>query len=916
MKYRETEGSNVKQLGINLSAANLEAFRLEQGLTKSYSAMSQSEQVVLRYQYLMQATADAQGDFARTSDGYANSMRMLETNIENLKTNVGSAILPVINNVVAGLNSMFDAMGGDLPPETVLDKFAAIDLKTAEKIAEIEKTAAKAQATADILAQLSGTTYTADNLTAFVTSFTGSLGTLDEAMAEAEKANYAGTMSAITDALEVKTGTSADDWTKLFSAVGAAIKDADIDPKPIEDDMGAVKDALATPAPAMPIKDAIVEVKSLAETEIDGSTLENSLDKLSTYITKAPPSTDGTIITVIEGITGQLEGAAASIDSSGATFNSYLEAAAAAANSLGPDAAKNWQDLVSMLGDENAEAMLKSWTNAGTASSNVSEFMNSLGSFQGDGSGIATVIQNLKDFGITAVDESAAMETWLGVCQDLVSTIPGLGEIINTQTGELEGGTAAVKAYIAEWENYQKLLAQQQNLIEKRAAIEDDSAVREAGVAVLLAQAKVDAAKATLDALNIGEGEFAKADKNVNNPDIFALIGGASERDKAIVSAFDDYLAAEEELSAAQAEYTRQTEAQAEALALYDRAIENVGENAEQAAESFNKLSADAAASIEEAVTAMAPAAEQMIAMWESTRASIADSVGKMFDGFDFKMPELGKDAPNADSMAKSLQDQIDYIDQYTAALEKLKESGQFSPEFLSNLSSGSEEDFAYLKALENASNEQITQINNKYAEAKSKREEFINSLTETTLEGDDTFTQLAAQVETGTAAIQSALESADLAGAADVPLSALLSTVQSYSTSIGSAIDALLANVQKLEGAGLNGWSGGGSGVNSGNGTPHATGLDYVPFNGYHARLHEGEAILTAEQSRVWRGMLNGPTNSNSALDYGALGGVIRDNAPKAGGDVYLDGRTVGRVISARQADSYRTYERSGYQG
>lgn len=909
------ETEPLKQLGINLSAANLEAFRLEQGLTKSYSAMSQSEQVVLRYQYLMQATADAQGDFARTSDGYANSMRMLETNIESLKTNVGSAILPVVNNVVAGINSMFDAMGRDLPSETVLDKFAAIDLKTAEKIEEIEQTAAKAQATADILAKLSGTTYTSNSLTEFVESFSGALGTLDGAMAEAEKANYAGTMNKITEALEVKTGTSADDWTKLFSAVGAAIKDADIDPKPIEDDMGAVKDALATPAPAMPIKDAIVEVKTLAETEIDGSALESSLDKLSTYVTKAPPSTDGTIITVIEGITGQLEGAAASIDSSGATFNSYLEAAAAAANSLGPDAAKNWQDLVSMLGDENAEAMLKSWANAGTASSNVSEFMNSLGSFQGDGSGIATVIQNLKDFGITAADESTAMETWLGVCQDLVSTIPGLGEIINTQTGELEGGTAAVKAYIAEWENYQKLLAQQQNLVEKRAAIEDDSAVREAGIAVLLAQAKVDAAKATLDALNIGEGEFAKADKNVNNPDIFALIGGASERDKAIVSAFDDYLAAEEELSAAQAEYTRQTEAQAEALALYDRAIENVGENAEQAAESFNKLSADAAASIEEAVTAMAPAAEQMVAMWESTREGIADSVGKMFDGFDFKMPELGKDAPTAEGMTKSLQDQVTYMQQYVEMLEQLKENGA-SSEVLSNLSSGSEEDFAYLKALADATPEQIATINQAYADAQAKREEFINSLTTTTLEGDDTFTQLATQVETGTAAIQTALENADLAGAADVPLSALLSTVQSYSTSIGAAIDGLLANVQKLEGAGLNGWSGGGSGVSSGNGTPHATGLDYVPFNGYHARLHEGEAILTAEQSRIWRGMLNGPTNGGSALDYGALGGVIRENAPKAGGNVYLDGRTVGRVISARQADSYRTYERSGYQG
>ena len=75
------ETEPLKQLGINLSVANLEAFALEKGITKSFNAMSQSEQIMLRYEYLMQATADAQGDFARTSDGYANSVRMLQTNI-------------------------------------------------------------------------------------------------------------------------------------------------------------------------------------------------------------------------------------------------------------------------------------------------------------------------------------------------------------------------------------------------------------------------------------------------------------------------------------------------------------------------------------------------------------------------------------------------------------------------------------------------------------------------------------------------------------------------------------------------------------------------------------------------------------------------------------------------------------------
>ena len=90
------ETEPLKQLGINMSVANLEAFALTKGITKAFDAMSQGEQTMLRYQYLMQATADAQGDFARTSDGFANASRMLETNLEQLKTNIGAVLLPVI----------------------------------------------------------------------------------------------------------------------------------------------------------------------------------------------------------------------------------------------------------------------------------------------------------------------------------------------------------------------------------------------------------------------------------------------------------------------------------------------------------------------------------------------------------------------------------------------------------------------------------------------------------------------------------------------------------------------------------------------------------------------------------------------------------------------------------------------------
>ena len=94
-----------------------------------------------------------------------------------------------------------------------------------------------------------------------------------------------------------------------------------------------------------------------------------------------------------------------------------------------------------------------------------------------------------------------------------------------------------------------------------------------------------------------------------------------------------------------------------------------------------------------------------------------------------------------------------------------------------------------------------------------------------------------------------------------------------------------------------------------------HADGLNYVPYDNYLSFLHEGEAVLTASEARVWREFINGGARGANAIDYAQLSGAIWDNAPSKGGNVFLDGEIVGRVISAAQGNSYRAMERSGFQ-
>lgn len=94
------ETEPLKQLGINMSVVNLEAYAMSQGITTAYEEMSQAEQATLRYQYIMQATADAQGDFSKTSDSFANQTRILQLEMQTLAAEIGQDLMPVALELV------------------------------------------------------------------------------------------------------------------------------------------------------------------------------------------------------------------------------------------------------------------------------------------------------------------------------------------------------------------------------------------------------------------------------------------------------------------------------------------------------------------------------------------------------------------------------------------------------------------------------------------------------------------------------------------------------------------------------------------------------------------------------------------------------------------------------------------------
>jgi len=111
------ETESLKRLGIVMTEVNLKQFAMEKGIKKNLDQMTQSEKVLLRYQYVMKNTANAQGDFERTGGGAANQMRMFNESLKELGVQFGSVILPAVTQIITKFNSILGYLR-DLSPAT------------------------------------------------------------------------------------------------------------------------------------------------------------------------------------------------------------------------------------------------------------------------------------------------------------------------------------------------------------------------------------------------------------------------------------------------------------------------------------------------------------------------------------------------------------------------------------------------------------------------------------------------------------------------------------------------------------------------------------------------------------------------------------------------------------------------------
>ena len=273
------------------------------------------------------------------------------------------------------------------------------------------------------------------------------------------------------------------------------------------------------------------------------------------------------------------------------------------------------------------------------------------------------------------------------------------------------------------------------------------------------------------------------------------------------------------------------------------------------------------------------------------------------------ELDKYNKQLVTTDNIYSNLQSQADFLTGYLEDLSKAQELG-LSDELLASLSDGSVESAKILNALVNDTTGKTAEdIDTLFQEVQGKKAQLTDALTGQQLAVDETYQSMA---ESAKAAVEALAELPGAAGenAGDI-VKSITDALNANVPGVEQAVNAIMSSLNQLSGWGVN-LDFGSFGSFSFTVPQHESGLNFVPFDGYLASLHEGEGILTAEENRIWQRFKDG---QGQAGDYDMMGGVMRDNI-KPGGNVYLDGRVVGNVISEQQGRSYRQLQRSGWQG
>jgi phage-related protein len=98
------ETETLKDLGVVMSQSALDQYALANGYGKTTSEMTEQEKVALRLAFVQKQLSAASGDFIRTSDSWANQVRVMQLQLQSLKATVGQGLINLFTPVLRVIN--------------------------------------------------------------------------------------------------------------------------------------------------------------------------------------------------------------------------------------------------------------------------------------------------------------------------------------------------------------------------------------------------------------------------------------------------------------------------------------------------------------------------------------------------------------------------------------------------------------------------------------------------------------------------------------------------------------------------------------------------------------------------------------------------------------------------------------------
>lgn len=98
------ETETLKDLGVVMTQSALDQYALANGYGKTTSAMTEQEKVALRLAFVQKQLSAASGDFIRTSDSWANQVRVMQLQLQSLKATVGQGLINIFTPVLKVIN--------------------------------------------------------------------------------------------------------------------------------------------------------------------------------------------------------------------------------------------------------------------------------------------------------------------------------------------------------------------------------------------------------------------------------------------------------------------------------------------------------------------------------------------------------------------------------------------------------------------------------------------------------------------------------------------------------------------------------------------------------------------------------------------------------------------------------------------